>query len=278
MYKLSYIYKHSYNVDIVALELVSRSLTPPSGQRLTRIHLAHIGSHEKYYCAHSLSQESQFVKSTVFGAAIGLERNLGILSYSLFTLDSVPCSHCFQRLSVENTPVCEVCFHPCPRVCDLCEPLVYRKCCECDFTVCIKCDGGHSLKELYMDANIWSLIQRNGTPHFLYPDCSLSMCLDHHGNREFSYKTVCRSGCLLKPLFTCYNCGFWACPRSRQCDFERGVLERMNRIVIRCDFCQLGTCGMCLEDQTPCTECGMCCVYCMKTMNHQNVCYECSLN
>lgn len=166
-----------------------------------------------------------------------------------------PCLGCYQQLSIEFIPNCQNCGKKCKRVCGFCQPSVFRICTECLYTSCVECDDP-------CDSNDYMTF---GTKGFVFPKCSLPICYEHNGRLEFlRHMTVCKEGCREYLKNSCYNCGFWVCPRTRECHYEMGVLKSINRIVKSCSNCKYGSCGLCKDLSSKCCiECKTKCFYCL---------------
>lgn len=262
-------------VDIIMLDQVVRKLRQPVAQDLQLVRLAHSGQGTRYYCGISLSQETRRSRLLVFNAATSLERSLNTLSARRFKLDYIPCQICFDRLSVDTTPICESCHLECLRVCDRCESNAYRQCVECLFTICIGCDNGKTLNDFTDSSPEQVSFLSRGTPHFVFPVCSLRICYEHHGRgNAIKSMVVCRDTCLSKTTQTCVSCGFWACPRSRKCEYEITALRSFNRLMESCSQCGLASCGLCIDQEShPCTVCGTSCQPCL---TKGGFCYNCT--
>ena len=93
--------------------------------------------------------------------------------------------------------------------------------------------------------------------------------------------TVCRNSCLDFNRNQCYNCGYWVCPRTRECHYEIGVLKSINRLVKSCSKCDYGFCGVCTDNSLKsCGECKTKCFYCIEMgidclFCKQSICLEC---
>ena len=213
-----------------------------------------------------MSQEPRSTRQLVFNSALALEKSLKYLSKETFQLDYVPCWICFDRLSVDVTPICAACNKSCARVCARCEPKAYRSCVECQSTICISCDGHRVLDDFADNDQEFQRFVLNGTPNFIFRQCSVRVCWEHHGRGTLSkYLVLCREPCYSMEENTCSKCGFWACPRSRKCEYEVTAMKSINRVLESCEICGAATCGYCLgREEHPCSTCGNCCHKCLK--------------
>lgn len=167
-----------------------------------------------------------------------------------FFLEPGICLECLEEMSIEFTPYCGKCKKRVKRSCGKCQSRNYRICIECLYTLCQECD---------LEADSF----------FGFPTCSLDVCSEHHGRIEILRNlAVCGIKCKEFSRNCCYNCGFWVCPRTRECHYEMGILRSVNRLVQACDKCGHGICGLC-KDSTPskrsCFICKSKCLHCLET-------------
>ena len=156
---------------------------------------------------------------------------------------------CLEEMSIEFTPHCRSCKKRVKRSCGKCQSSNYKICIECLHTLCQEC---------YLESK----------KSFMFPTCSLDICYEHHGRLEMLRNlAVCGTKCKEFTRNCCYNCGFWVCPRTRECHYEMGVLRALNKLVHACKNCGHGLCGLCKDSQSSKQICFICksrCTYCLE--------------